>query len=1005
MRKLFLGLLAVLFLASTLTYSQEGVASIYGTVMDDTGTPLPGVSITLTGERIGKLTATTTAGGYFRFLSLPIGSFELRLELQGFKTEVQTIILSAGDRPDLRITMKQGTIQEEVTVVAPSALVSTKKATISSTLTKEQYQSLPAGKSMTGILDLVPGILIDATDVGLSQYGQEIVGMGANRNNSTYIMDGGDVSSARFSGKVGATMNMNAIEEVEVTQGAQDIEAQAAGFQVNFVTKRGGNRVSGDFYTYVEDRDFEFKKSLPSDITSVNPKYVTPGINNVSQYGFDIGGPVIRDHFWFFGAYNAQNTRTRTIKGDEQRGFGPSYFGKLNFQYKNTTLGFQFQSNKNTTYFNIWTDPSYFDQTCVWDTQAPTKVYLAELQHIMGSLILNFRYSFMNSGSVDVPRGSTLDNGQGQGPYSLKKTMYSDTDFWVVINGTTNVLYQGTLPWWEDTNQRKDYKGSANYFADKLLGGSHEIKFGSEFDDGAYLPQDIYPNHRLVYILKPGDPPNGPRNTNIQKYDNNYDAFMAYTPNIGNIHDRRLNFYLQDTATYKRFTFNLGMRVDKIWFHFGETVGAGYLQRRFGAPQGVADPVPEWAPYLGDLKVNAYDIKSMPAVFSPRVSVNYDVFGNGKTVAKLTTALYGPKLEGNRGGSFWPLSFRSIEVPFWDLNGNYIPDLGEFDPLTPFEIDALKANPPAGSTWTGWMGYGGFNKFDPTQTTSTTKYASDYKNPTTWELTLTAEHELRPNLAVSISGIYKRTFNDEQGLTYYPDGHVNTGSDYVVVAQDSETGQYIFANSLGGGVGTILTNYAKNHNVYKGILLELKKRLSNRWMTNFSLVVQDWKNKNYLDEALVPAGYKPTNWDYYHDAPYALGALNEGYTINSRWIIKWNGLFVLPLNINLTWNLRVREGYPVDRGYPVKNFFGAYLYDPNTRYGDDRLPTNYYLNLGAEKVFQLGENFRASVFLYFFNATNHLNVEKTEWRPGAGQKKIINVSNPGIVQFGGRFTF
>ncbi len=1006
MKKLFYPFFVVLLLlAGSFAYSQEGVGTIYGTVTDDQNNPLPGVSVELRGQRIGLMAAATTAGGNFRFLSLPIGTYELRVELAGFKAQTRSFRLSAGDVAEFKIALEVGEISEEITVIAPSVLINTKKASISSTLTKEMYESLPAAKSMMGVLDMIPGVLIDATDVGLSQYGAEIVGMGSNRSNSSWVMDGGDVSSSRFSGRMGATMNMNAVEEVEVSQGAHDVEAEAGGMRVNFVTKRGGNRVSGDLYTYIQNNDLEIRKTLPADMLAINPSFVTPGVDNIAQYGFNLGGPIFRDKVWYFVSYNAQSSKTRTVADDIQESFAPAYFGKLNFQYKKTMVDVQFQRNKATNFFDVWTDPSYFDSGCVWDIVSSSKLYQFGVQHVMGNLILNLKYSYLNSGQVDEPRGSTLDNGTTQGAYSLEKTMYSDTDFWVVINGQTRVLYQGTLPWWEDTNQRKHLKANGNLFAEKVLNGDHEVKFGGEYHDAAYIPQNIYPNHRLVYIRRPGDPPSTARGFTPVKYDDQFDTFMAYTANVGNTRSRRINFYLQDTATYGRFTLNLGLRYDKIWYQFLDTVGAGYRHRVVGAAQGVADVIPSWEPYLGDLSIPGYKIDAQPSVLSPRVSLNYDVAGDGKTVVKLTTALYGPKLEGSQGHQFWPLSFRSITVPFWDLNGNYIPDLGEFDALTPFEIDALKNDPPPGATYVGYYGYGGFDKNDPTATSTKNKYADNYKNPKTFEVTLALEREMFQDFAVSVSGIFKRSFDDERTLTYYPDGSVDNPSNYEILAYDPETDQNVYFNTLGGGVGSVFTNYDKTHHRYLGLKLEATKRLSKKWMMAASLVLQDWRRRDYLDEQLVPAGEKPTNWDYFYNGPFALGALNEGYFINSRWIFKINGLYQLPLGINASWNFRIREGYPVDRGYPVKQFQGVWVYDPTTKFGDDRLPANSLLNIGLEKVFNLSDDIRATLMLNAFNILNKLNVEKREWRPGDRQGSIINVSNPGLIQFGARVNF
>jgi hypothetical protein len=1005
MRKLLTAVLMVLFLAGAYVYSQEGVGNVYGTVLDDQNTPLPGVNIELRGERIGLMTATTSANGNFRFLNLPIGSYEIKIELPGFQTQAKSFRLSAGDVAEFRLTLEAGELTEEITVIAPSALVSTKRATVSSTLTKEQYESLPAAKSLMGVLDMVAGVLIDATDVGLSQYGTEVVGMGSNRSNTSWVMDGGDVSSSRFSGRLGATMNMNAVEEVEVSQGAHDVEAEAGGMRVNFVTKRGGNRVSGDLYTYIQDKDVEFKKDLPSDMLAINPNFVTPGVDHVAQYGFNLGGPILKDNIWYFLSYNSQSSKTRTVADDLQEAFAPAYFGKMNFQYKNTMIDLQVQRNKATNFFSVWTDPSYFDAGSVWDRIASSKIFQAGIQQVWGNLILNLKYSFMDSGSVQDPRGSTLDNNTTQGAYSTKKTMYSDTDFWIVVNGQTRVLYQGTLPWWEDTNQRTHVKGNANYYAENLFSGDHEIKFGGEYHDGAYIPQNIYPNHRLVYIYRPGDPPSAPRNFQVEKYDNNYDVFMAYTANVGNTRVRRMNFYLQDTATYGRLTLNAGLRLDKIWFEFLDMTGAGYRHRTVGAAQGVADVIPSWDPFIGDLAIKGYKVDDQPIVLSPRLAANYDLTGDGKTMLRLTTALYGPKLEGSQGHAFWPLSFRSITVPFWDLNGNYMPDLGEFDAWTPFEIDDLRNNRPPGANWVGNLGYGGFDKNDPTRTTSRNKFADDYRNPKTFELTMTFDRELFTDFAISASGIFKRSFDDERALTYYADGHINSAEDYAVLGYDPETDQYIFNNTRGGGVGTVYTNYDKTHHRYLGLKLEATKRLSNKWMMAASVVLQDWSRRDYLEEQLVPAGYKPTNWDYYVNGPFALGALNEGYFINSRWIIKLNGLYQLPLGFNVSWNFRIREGYPVDRGYPVKQFMGAWLQDPTKKFGDDRLPVNHLLNLGLEKVFTLSEGIRATLMLNLFNALNHLNVEKREWRPGPRQGSIINVNNPGLIQFGARVNF
>ena len=136
MKKVFT-LFFVLLIVSCFGFGQTGSGKIIGKVVDADGAPLQGVSIYLTGEKIGKMTAVTSVDGHFRFLNLPVGkNYELRFEMAGFNTIVRSgIDIWIGSTSEVNITMEPATIEEKITVVARSPLVNTKSTTVALNIT------------------------------------------------------------------------------------------------------------------------------------------------------------------------------------------------------------------------------------------------------------------------------------------------------------------------------------------------------------------------------------------------------------------------------------------------------------------------------------------------------------------------------------------------------------------------------------------------------------------------------------------------------------------------------------------------------------------------------------------------------------------------------------------------------------------------------------------------------------------------------------------------------
>jgi len=348
--KKFLALFIVVLFVAAFGYTQTATADIHGKVLSDDGKPLPGVTVTLTGNKIGTRTAITTEEGNFRFLKLPVGTYNIKFELEGFERVVKKgLVLHIGDDPEIKVTMKIAKLSEEIVVQAESTIINTRKATIGANITKDMIAELPTSRNPWTVMALVPGMMIDREDVGGNESGQQskYIGLGADSGDSTWNVDGANITDPSAIGAAPAYLNVNAYEEMQITLGANDITAQTGGVQLNFVTKRAGNNYSGDFHLYVEDEAWELKRSKYPE--GMPEGYKDPGIYRLYQYGINLGGPVIKDKLWWFGSWAIQDIHSRTIAQTEDATWLVSGYGKINFQLGNTygDLDIHYDNKKN----------------------------------------------------------------------------------------------------------------------------------------------------------------------------------------------------------------------------------------------------------------------------------------------------------------------------------------------------------------------------------------------------------------------------------------------------------------------------------------------------------------------------------------------------------------------------------------------------------------------------------------------------------------------------------
>jgi hypothetical protein len=221
-------------------------------VSDTSGAVLPGVLVTVTGDRLieGQQTFTTDATGAYRFDRLPPGDYRVKFELQGFKTiEQSDIKISASFVATINPKLEVGSLEETITVTGQSPAVDVRSNVQQTVMSQEILEGVPTGRDPWSLAKLIPGVQVATYDVGGTQSIQQssLSSHGSNTNDVSYNIDGATVNWPGGGG--GATMmyyDQGMFEEVNYMTSAIPAEVLAGGVSINMVTKAGGNMWRGN---------------------------------------------------------------------------------------------------------------------------------------------------------------------------------------------------------------------------------------------------------------------------------------------------------------------------------------------------------------------------------------------------------------------------------------------------------------------------------------------------------------------------------------------------------------------------------------------------------------------------------------------------------------------------------------------------------------------------------------------------------------------------------------
>src|SRR5688572_8168690 len=311
MRRLFSAVCAALaiVLAASSALAQQTTGNISGRIVDDQGAAVPGVTVTGRNVQTGFTRSDVSDGeGVYRLPALPVGTYDITAELQGFsKVENKAIVLSVGQTLDIGMTLKVAGLQEAVTVTGETPLIETGSSSVGGIVDVGRIESLPLnGRQFANAAITIPGVGLGyhSDPTKSTQYSPQIAG--GNGRNVNYQIDGGDNNDDTVGGLL-QLFPLEAIQEFNFVTSRYKAEyGRSNGGVMNIITKSGTNDLRGSWFTLFRDKALNAitqTEKLGGEEKQDYRRY---------QYGGSVGGPILTDKMHYFGAF--ERTQQDTLQ-------------------------------------------------------------------------------------------------------------------------------------------------------------------------------------------------------------------------------------------------------------------------------------------------------------------------------------------------------------------------------------------------------------------------------------------------------------------------------------------------------------------------------------------------------------------------------------------------------------------------------------------------------------------------------------------------------------------
>ncbi len=956
MRKTTL-LVAVALLAAAPAFPQQ-TGTIGGSAFDQQGAVLPGVGVTVESPAlITARTAVTGPGGAYNFTNLPPGDYSVTFALSGFQTVVQEgVRVTVARTLTVNGTLGISGVEETITVTGDAPVVDVRSATISTNIERELLEAVPTGRNPWVMAGMVPGMVTSRLDVGgsngMQQYNLEIFGSAPSQK--SFRVDGLKVNWP--GGHGGSTMQYYGFamyEEFNFQTSTHSAESDVAGVYMNMVTKSGGNEFSGDVVGLYSNESLQGE----AEEQGANPIKRSIDINGT------LGGPVVREKAWFFGAYRHWIHDQFIGTPEDFEGAVPlddnrirNLMGKITWQASdNDRLAVMAQRNWKQRFHRR--DNPY---TAVPDEQArfqdqAANNFVASYNRVLGDAAL-----------FDVRFGRMW----GTTPYILY-TEYCGTpveqypDAGACTENDISVIDPVRLDqfnadrrgeYW-NPNYRNQFDGSLTYFLD-TAGGSHNIKVGAQASREG-MDRQVFQSGDAYGELDDGVP-NRIRINKLPRTEatrtNTWAAYAQDAWTIGN-----------------RLTLNFGIRLDGIH---------GYVPVQ-SSPDGTWGALSRQL--SGGMDIFSVDseirgVPDWPMNIGPRVSIAYDLFGDGRAALKGGWGRYYTQIGTRLSDAANPNGSSGAWVGWNDVDGDKLVDVGPSGTL----LDSPELD---------------LSRFEGFTGGASTVYDRNANRPYSDDASIGLDMTLGRDVSFSAT-FHRRLHRDALGER----NEARPPSAYDQVTMEAPAGSpqssypvYVLKEEYRGLQQTVITTVDILRSTYNGAAFQLQKRFSNRWQMLGGLTVSSHKGT-------------------VHDTPYTRRAdWNNPNTHTNRldgsvfsdipWVVNFAGSYLFPRDIQLAWNYRARAGDPI---VPSVRYRGL-VQGTQTIYAEER-GTNRtesvtkLLDLSLAKTFDLGGS-RMELSVDGANLLNSQPARAVNSTLGSRFLSATRRLNPRVVRLSAKLTF
>jgi outer membrane receptor protein involved in Fe transport len=566
-------LLLCAFACSRAVTIAQTTGDIEGTVTDNSGAPLPGVTVVATSPSMqGSRVTNSDRQGRYRLLTVPPGNYRVKASLDGFETieDAVTVSLDATATLDLKLGL---IVREAITVSGEVPMVDVTSTTAGTNYTSEVIAKLPVQRNYADIVRANPGVNTD--NGGTQGRSLALTVYGATSLESQWIIDGVNTTNV-IRGFQGKAINNEFIDEVEVKTGGYQAEyGRALGGVINVITKSGGNEFHGDAFIYYDSEDTRAERIITSE-DEIGGMRITP--EHRADYGADIGGFLLKDRLWFFAAYDRIDTPGSTSRYFSSR----LVLNTMEFPLDTTDSLYSGKvtwnaSRNSNVVATAFSDPSWIEGAARGNVISNPDPATWESVRKIGGLDLGLRANQLvgSRAVVTVQASRHRDRFElfASGPANAVRladiTCEGGTPEQPCNSDVTNFV-TGGLGLINGPNQRNGAKRNQYRVDTAFYSSRHETKLGGDYQRATTRATSSYTGGQRVWRA----------NEFGQTYYSH--DFFAKSPsdltpgdNINEPHSSDIGLYLQDSwRPAPNWTVNLGLRWDQQTMsnHGGETV-------------------------------------------------------------------------------------------------------------------------------------------------------------------------------------------------------------------------------------------------------------------------------------------------------------------------------------------------------------------------------------------------------------------------------------------------